>query len=81
MSENQRLDADVIVVGAGPVGLTIANTLGLHGISVMLLEKGDALIDYPRAVGMDDECLRSIQGIGLVEQVRPHTPRSTPGAP
>jgi 3-(3-hydroxy-phenyl)propionate hydroxylase len=72
MSENQRLDADVIVVGAGPVGLTIANTLGLHGISVMLLEKGDALIDYPRAVGMDDECLRSIQGIGLVEQVQQH---------
>ena len=72
MSEIHRFDADVIVVGAGPVGLTIANTLGLHGISVMLLEKGDALIDYPRAVGMDDECLRSIQGIGLVEQVQQH---------
>jgi 3-(3-hydroxy-phenyl)propionate hydroxylase len=65
MSENQRLDADVIVVGAGPVGLTISNTLGQYGVKVLLLEKGEELIDYPRAVGMDDECLRSIQGIGL----------------
>lgn len=58
MNDKQRPDADVIVVGAGPVGLTIANTLGLHGVSVLLLERGDALIDYPRAVGMDDESLR-----------------------
>lgn len=72
MNLEKNFDADVIVVGAGPVGLTIANTLGMHGIKVLLLERGDALIDYPRAVGMDDECLRSIQYIGLTEQVVQH---------
>lgn len=61
MSAAQHFDADVVVVGAGPVGLTISNTLGQYGVRVLLLEKGEALIDYPRAVGMDDECLRTIQ--------------------
>ena len=72
MSTKSNFDADVIVVGAGPVGLTIANTLGLHGVGVLLLENGDALIDYPRAVGMDDECLRTIHGIGLIDAVQQH---------
>ncbi|WP_085316741.1 bifunctional 3-(3-hydroxy-phenyl)propionate/3-hydroxycinnamic acid hydroxylase [Derxia lacustris] len=72
MSITEQYDFDVIVVGAGPVGLTIANTLGLHGVRALLVERGETLIDYPRGVGMDDECLRSIQGIGLVDAVLPH---------
>lgn len=72
MTSEKEFDADVIVAGAGPVGLTISNTLGQYGIRVLLLEKGDALIDYPRAVGMDDECLRTIQNIGLSDVVQQH---------
>ena len=45
MSAAQDFDADVIVVGAGPVGLTISNTLGQYGVKVLLLEKGEELID------------------------------------
>ena len=72
MNENNRFDADVVVVGAGPVGLAITSMLGLHGVKAILLERGDELIDYPRAVGMDDECLRTLQGIGMAEAVLPH---------
>ena len=72
MKDESSFDADVIVVGAGPVGLSIANMLGLHGVSCMLLERGEELIDYPRAVGMDDECLRTLQGIGMAGAVLPH---------
>lgn len=72
MSNDRQFDADVIVVGAGPVGLTISNTLGMNGIRTILLERGDELIDYPRAIGMDDECLRTLQGIGMAERVLPH---------
>lgn len=64
---------DVAIVGAGPVGLTIANYLGCMGIQVVVLEQGDTLIDYPRGVGMDDECLRSFQAIGLADAVAEHT--------
>lgn len=67
-----KADADVIIAGAGPVGLTIANTLGLYGISVLLIEKLDSIIDYPRAIGIDDEALRTLQAAGLSDQVQAH---------
>jgi 3-(3-hydroxy-phenyl)propionate hydroxylase len=65
--------ADVIIIGAGPVGLTLANILGRHGVRAVLLEARTELIDYPRAVGIDDEALRTMQTIGLVDEVLPHT--------
>ncbi|MFJ4397281.1 bifunctional 3-(3-hydroxy-phenyl)propionate/3-hydroxycinnamic acid hydroxylase [Pseudomonas sp. NPDC089396] len=65
--------ADVVIIGAGPVGLAIANYLGQAGVQVLQIEKLDQLIDYPRAIGIDDESLRTVQAIGLVEQVLPHT--------
>ncbi|HUO37633.1 MAG TPA: FAD-dependent monooxygenase, partial [Mycobacterium sp.] len=67
------LDTDVVVVGAGPVGLTLANALGLQGVRTLVAEERDALIDYPRGVGLDDEALRTFQGIGLIDTVLPHT--------
>lgn len=63
----------VAILGAGPVGLTIANYLSKQGISVIVVEQLDSLIDYPRAIGIDDESLRTIQSLGLIEQVLPHT--------
>ena len=66
-------DADVVVVGAGPVGLALTNFLGLYGVSVIVVEALDSLIDYPRGVGMDDETLRSMQALGVVDGVLPHT--------
>jgi 3-(3-hydroxy-phenyl)propionate hydroxylase len=64
---------DVLIVGAGPVGLTLANILGQHGVSTAVVDERDTLIDYPRGVGLDDEALRTFQSIGLVEHVLPHT--------
>jgi 3-(3-hydroxy-phenyl)propionate hydroxylase len=64
---------DVIIVGAGPVGLTLANVLGIQGVRTLVVEERDTLIDYPRGVGLDDESLRTFQSIGLVEGILPHT--------
>ncbi|MEZ0366649.1 bifunctional 3-(3-hydroxy-phenyl)propionate/3-hydroxycinnamic acid hydroxylase [Mycobacterium sp. pUA109] len=72
MSASQS-EADVVIVGAGPVGLTLANILGLQGVRTVVLEERDTLIDYPRGVGLDDESLRTFQGIGLIDGVLPHT--------
>lgn len=66
-------DFDVVVVGAGPVGLTLANILGLQGIRTLVVDERSTLIDYPRGVGLDDEALRTFQSIGLVDDVLPHT--------
>ncbi|WP_322054588.1 bifunctional 3-(3-hydroxy-phenyl)propionate/3-hydroxycinnamic acid hydroxylase [Paraburkholderia bannensis] len=64
---------DVAIIGAGPVGLMIANILGLQGVRVTLIEKLDQIIDYPRAIGLDDEALRVFQSIGLADALLPHT--------
>jgi 3-(3-hydroxy-phenyl)propionate hydroxylase len=72
-SDGQHLDFDVVVVGAGPVGLTLANILGLRGVRTLVVDERDSLIDYPRGVGLDDEGLRTFQSIGLVDRILPHT--------
>lgn len=66
-------DVDVLIVGAGPVGLTLANILGMYGVRTRVVEERPTLIDYPRGVGLDDESLRTFQSIGLIEQILPHT--------
>jgi len=35
---DKTLDADVLIVGAGPVGLTLAMDLASHGVSVIICE-------------------------------------------
>ncbi|MGH3636732.1 MAG: FAD-dependent monooxygenase, partial [Mycobacterium sp.] len=70
---DQEVDVDVVVVGAGPVGLTLANILGLQGVRTLVVEERATLIDYPRGVGLDDEALRTFQAIGLVDRILPHT--------
>lgn len=67
------VDVDVVIVGAGPVGLTLANILGLQGVRTLVVEDRATLIDYPRGVGLDDESLRTFQAIGLVDAILPHT--------
>lgn len=57
----------VVVVGCGPVGLTVGNLLGSYGIPVLLLEQKDGVDTIPRAVGVDRDCLRVWQATGLDE--------------
>lgn len=60
---------DVLVVGAGPTGLMLAHLLSLYGLSVVLAEQNASTVDEARAVSIDDESLRTIQSIGLSEQI------------
>lgn len=73
MTSSQDFDADVIIAGAGPTGLVLANLLGIGGIKVILLESRADLIDYPRGVGMDDESFRTVQSMDLIDEVVPYT--------
>ena len=71
-NNQQSIQTDVAIIGAGPVGLMIANILGLQGVRVTLIEKLGEIIDYPRAIGLDDEALRVFQSVGLAEDLLPH---------
>ena len=73
MTRTELSPQDVVIIGAGPAGLSLANLLGLRGVSVTVLEMLPQLIDYPRGVGIDDESLRSLQTMDLVHQALPFT--------
>jgi len=57
----------VVIVGAGPVGLTLANLLGLQGIQTVVLERNATTVQECRAVVLDDEVLRIFADAGLID--------------
>lgn len=68
----------VVVIGAGPVGVTAANLLGLYGIETLVIERERAIVDYPRAIGIDDETLRTFQSVGLADTLLPGVIQNVP---
>jgi 3-(3-hydroxy-phenyl)propionate hydroxylase len=62
---------DVIVVGLGPTGLTLAHLLGRRGLSVLVLEREPDFYGNARAVYTDDESLRVLQTAGVADEVHP----------
>ncbi|NIB38289.1 bifunctional 3-(3-hydroxy-phenyl)propionate/3-hydroxycinnamic acid hydroxylase [Pseudomaricurvus alkylphenolicus] len=57
----------VVIVGGGPNGVTLANYMGLYGIDAVVVEVEKQILPYPRAVGMDDEAMRVLQTVDLAE--------------
>jgi len=62
---------DVAIVGAGPVGLMLANLLGVYGVRTVVLERKAATVDEPRAIAIDAESLRAVRAVGLYDAVAP----------
>ncbi len=60
-------DAEVAVVGAGPVGCVLALLLADRGHRVALVERHRAPYPLPRAVHFDHETARILQAVGLGE--------------
>ena len=55
-----EITADIVIVGLGPVGSTLANLLGLCGVTTLVLEREAEAYHLPRAVHFDDEVMRII---------------------
>src|SRR5271165_3287015 len=64
-------EVEVAVVGAGPVGLMVANLLGLAGVRVLALERNQGLLGLPRAIAYDAETLRLFAQVGLYDEIAP----------
>ena len=71
MSRTQPATTDpipVIIVGAGPAGLTAATLLGQYGVHCLVLDRWDGVYPQPRAVHLDDEIYRILARLGIAEQ-------------
>ncbi|WP_189338315.1 bifunctional 3-(3-hydroxy-phenyl)propionate/3-hydroxycinnamic acid hydroxylase [Sphingobium sp. SCG-1] len=62
-------ECDVAIVGAGPVGATLAALLGQAGIRVFVGEANDEVYPLPRAAHFDHEIMRVFQQLDIVEPV------------
>lgn len=69
-------DADVLVVGLGPVGATLAALLVRRGISVLAVDREAQIYPLPRAVGFDHEIMRILQEVGLADVATRNTRES-----
>ena len=69
MTTLEMINTDVLIIGAGPTGLCLANILGQGGVETLIIDRKDSTVGEPRAVSIDDESLRTIQAIGLVDEV------------
>lgn len=65
-----QMDADVVVVGAGPVGLTLALLLAERGTQVTVVDPLTAPGDLPRAISIADETFRIMDELGLAEALK-----------
>ncbi|WIM93578.1 bifunctional 3-(3-hydroxy-phenyl)propionate/3-hydroxycinnamic acid hydroxylase [Actinoplanes oblitus] len=68
----------VVIVGAGPTGLTAALMLAERGVACLLLDRFPEPYPLPRAVHLDDEVFRILAGLGLAGDLR-RISRPAPG--
>ncbi|MBK0062446.1 MULTISPECIES: bifunctional 3-(3-hydroxy-phenyl)propionate/3-hydroxycinnamic acid hydroxylase [unclassified Acinetobacter] len=61
---------DIAIVGYGPTGVTLANLLVKQGLSVLVLEREPQILQLPRAIRFDAECMRVFQTIGIAEKLQ-----------
>ncbi|MDI6024763.1 FAD-dependent monooxygenase [Corticibacterium sp. UT-5YL-CI-8] len=59
----------ILVVGAGPVGLTLASELARHGVSVRIIEKDSAPLPYCRAIGVTPRTLEVFEDMGIAREI------------
>lgn len=69
MTTLNSINTDVLIIGAGPTGLTLANLLGQAGVNTLIIDRKPDTVTEPRAVSIDDESLRTMQAIGLDQAV------------
>ncbi len=58
----------VVIVGAGPVGVTTATILAQYGVDCLVLDRWANVYPQPRAVHIDDEVRRILGRLGLADQ-------------
>src|SRR5215813_6426472 len=67
---SRTMDYEVLVVGAGPVGLTLAIDLGQRGVQCLLIEQKAAPAKLPKMERCNARTMEIYRRMGIAEQVR-----------
>jgi len=63
-----RTGHPVVIVGAGPTGVTAATLLARYGVPSLVLDRWSAVYPQPRAVHLDDEVYRIVDRLGIASE-------------
>src|SRR5207248_1939355 len=64
------MDAEVLIAGAGPTGLTLAVDLGLRGVRTILLERKEAPQFLPKMERCNARSMEIYRRMGLADRIR-----------
>src|SRR5262249_19710704 len=70
MRGTDPVDTQVLVVGAGPVGLTLAVALGQRGVRCTLVEQKDAPQFLPKMERCNARTMEIYRRMGLARKIR-----------
>src|SRR5712692_9212309 len=63
-------ETQVLIVGAGPVGLTLALDLGQRGVRCMLIERNETAFQLPKMERCNARTMEIYRRLGIAEKVR-----------
>ncbi|HEX2134963.1 MAG TPA: FAD-dependent oxidoreductase [Microvirga sp.] len=62
------MDTDVLIVGAGPTGLMLANQLARRGVRLLIIDRHSGPAQQTRAMGVQARTLEIYSQMGIVEE-------------
>src|SRR4028119_971271 len=62
------MNTDVLIIGAGPTGLSLACQLIRHGIDFVIVDKNDGVTPFSKALGVHARTLEIYEQMGLAQQ-------------
>lgn len=64
----KTIKTDVIIVGAGPTGLSLACQFVRYGVDFVIVEKREGVTDYSKAIGVHARTLEIYEQLGLAQK-------------
>jgi 2-polyprenyl-6-methoxyphenol hydroxylase-like FAD-dependent oxidoreductase len=79
VTETSLTETQVLIVGAGPVGLTLALDLGQRGVRCTLIERSETSIQLPKMERCNARTMEIYRRLGIAEKIRDAgLPRTAP---
>jgi 2-polyprenyl-6-methoxyphenol hydroxylase-like FAD-dependent oxidoreductase len=64
----REMETDVLIIGAGPTGLSLACQLLRYGIEFLVIDKNTELTPYSKAIGVHARTLEIFDQIGIAKE-------------
>ena len=64
----KTIKTEVIIIGAGPTGLSLACQFIRYGIDFVIIDKKDGVTPYSKALGVHARTLEIYEQIGIAEK-------------